>query len=1005
MCEKKTVLLDRNDSANKRTYTSKNRTTEIKLRTRQNFELEIKNVSGNVIPMQRVSVTFEDGSNQIVRVDENGYSLFTNVPEGSVKVQLLDLDDTYSASHAANIKNALKGGKDKKDIIFESLKLPPQCVKRMIEIYDEQSSQSSKLKFIGDFEKYAKDNLSKEEKWACYALLTRAKINTPERNPKYITDGEKSESYIIWSEPQFKAIIPETKVKYYAGEKFRSYIDKDSRFTYQWFCFNDPSSVKSSGASSLIIGPSKYIWEVGENSKWKFIGNHTLCCRIQFLSSSGEQGSPVYIELQQGIKTEEAILQSALLNYGELPDPDNSLLALSKYIELLEQAGKMPDSDPLDENYMNYLRELKSKMIERFEIAYGKHKYPIKAVHIDKETSKVQNLRIFISFIDKDIIWDDWVLVDWSNVLDRRTTGVYEGEGRTVESAIDDIINEWDSDNRYPPGKIKIEIPMGTPGAGIQKEFTTDGTAFWDTASSLLSYIALGGAVVAGIVTLVAPVPGSRVVSFAIWTSIFASTASATINIAQRHTEGFGDFKENAIDSLTIVGNIFSGGWISGAKVVGLRQFAGSKMGQGFLIGQFATDGIQGVIIAEDHIEQYNEIIKIKDPHEKTARIAEFTRSALLSGVMTYVSLRGTKKDMELGRNFNKLKDPKETVDLTKHQQASGKTDSKLDVTVQDQPTVMENIGTPKSRLVSRSTIPKSNPTPRSSPKETGMPDVHFRIFQDTAVEEQMFILVRNTNPACTKYIELGYPAKPMSVKAKTSISKHGGSTDGIATVKQKNGVLDNDELTGVLQDPNNYVVIKDSTGKFVAKNSEGKIISINNTNKKSFSDDELGWVIDGKTKLPFTGDYDLQDVFYREGTLYKTKSGKEIELLPGQVALWDVSEGKKDITNPWIQKIKSKLNKKISKVIPENPINKIPQDRVKHGADVGFAEIGDNITVFRPDGTTELLKTKSEVEQWYKNIGRKARYSKQTPQTPWSEVRNKNEYANVVDLDSHRKK
>jgi hypothetical protein len=969
------TLVDRKESGSKMSCTSENKKTEIKLRAKQQFELVLKNDAGNIIPFQKVSVTLADGYTKEVRVDENGYYKFTGVPEGNVRVRLLDPEDIYSASHAANLKKAFQSGKEKKDVVFEGLKIPPLSVKRMVEIYDEQSRQSRGNSFIIDLNKYSKNNLSGEERLACYALLARAGISTPEKNAKYFKDGETSINYGIAAEPHFKAIIPETKVKYYAGQKYSSIMDRDSKYTFQWFCFNDPSSVKSKGAPSVVIGPASYTWEVGEKNKWKYLGNHTLCCRIQFLSSSKQYSPPVYLELQQGIKTEEAILNEALLNYDELPDPDNSLLALSKFIEILETAEKMPDSGKLDPKYMKNQRDLRDKMKERFKIADGKRKYPIKAVHIDKETSRVTLLRVFISFLDEDLIWDDWVLVDWTNVADRRLTGVYEGEGRKPVSAIEDMIKKWDSGNRYPPGKIKISIPANVPGGGFQKEFTTDGSTFWDSASSLLSYVALGGAVVAGVVTLIAPVPGSRIVSFAIWSSIAASTASATINIGQRHSEGFGDFKEDALDSLTIVGNLMTGGWMQGAKVVGLRQFAGSKMGQGLLIGQFATDGVQGILLADSKVDEYNSIMKIKDPHQRTIRMMEFARSAIIDSALLYVSVKSTSKDMDAGRDFKQLKDKSKNIDVNKPVEVTGKSDSKMEVTVQDQGMVKENSGASTSRLTARSAASEGKLPPKSSSGDTGMPDQHFRIFRGTAVEEQMYILVRNSNPACIKYIKMGYPAKPMSVKAKTGKAKHGGSTDGIATVKQSNGILDDSELSSALKDPNNYVVIKDNSGNYVAKNSEGRYISVNKAKNTPYTAEELGWVVDGKTKLPFTGDYDLQDVFFREGTKYKTRNGQEIEMMPGKAALWDVSKGKQDITNPWIKKIKSLLNQKLTKVEYPESINKVPQERVLHGADAGFAPAGDNITVFRPDGTTELLKTRDDVKAWYDRIGRKTRF------------------------------
>ena len=67
------------------------------------------------------------------------------------------------------------------------------------------------------------------------------------------------------------------------------------------------------------------------------------------------------------------------------------------------------------------------------------------------------------------------------------------------------------------------------------------------------------------------PVPGSQVVSFAIWTALLSSTAASTINIAQSIDEGSGTWQENAIDGLTIVSNLLAGS----ARSRGCRRRSG----------------------------------------------------------------------------------------------------------------------------------------------------------------------------------------------------------------------------------------------------------------------------------------------------------------------------------------------------------------------------------------------------------------------------------------------
>ena len=81
------------------------------------------------------------------------------------------------------------------------------------------------------------------------------------------------------------------------------------------------------------------------------------------------------------------------------------------------------------------------------------------------------------------------------------------------------------------------------------------------------------------------------------------------INIAQRREEGFSDWRADALDGLTIVGNIFAGAgtWTRGATII--TKDAKGKVVKYSLIGQVGTDGGQGVLLAQQQIEQYDKIM------------------------------------------------------------------------------------------------------------------------------------------------------------------------------------------------------------------------------------------------------------------------------------------------------------------------------------------------------------------------------------------------------------
>lgn len=153
------------------------------------------------------------------------------------------------------------------------------------------------------------------------------------------------------------------------------------------------------------------------------------------------------------------------------------------------------------------------------------------AEHFDAVTQQRRALRVFAARLGNN----RWVLVDWTNPTTRGTTGEYEGLGSTPEEVLRKVLEDWDEDNRYPDGGIIYSvdrIPRVMPFSG---NFETDGSSLWDNVSNCFEWIGLGAAVVAGVVTLIAPVPGSQVVSAFIWPSILSGTGSAALNIGQRH--------------------------------------------------------------------------------------------------------------------------------------------------------------------------------------------------------------------------------------------------------------------------------------------------------------------------------------------------------------------------------------------------------------------------------------------------------------------------------------
>ena len=340
--------------------TTSKQTNSYKYRGRTQFGIDAKNIAENPVAFADVRVFFSDGSSEMVELDENGIFEFADVPEGKLSFEFVELYDAYVASHASNLYQLFKNEKGNKNVLFEILKLPSIEVDDILKFYDEHYSRpgnrlinSQPTENCGDeIRAYSQSSMEDKERLACFALMTRSGIENPD-NGSYFSTTDDSEWKII-AVPSYGAVIKESPVDYVALSKHDYIHSPESRFTYQWFCINDPSCVIDHEAESIVVGPEGWRWKVKEGA-WKYLGQHTLCCRIQFQYQNGKLGKPVYIEYQQAVKTAEEISSEAISAQKELPDPDNALLIVEKYIDLLRSSEKQDNTDTLNPDYMDGL--------------------------------------------------------------------------------------------------------------------------------------------------------------------------------------------------------------------------------------------------------------------------------------------------------------------------------------------------------------------------------------------------------------------------------------------------------------------------------------------------------------------------------------------------------------------------------------------------------------------------------------------------------------------------
>lgn len=510
----------------------------------------------------------------------------------------------------------------------------------------------------------------------------------------------------IVAQPDLITITPDAIVSYFAQRIDGENEDIPAGTKFRWSCHNDPATRPWYEPS---IFPGFSYTSHWKDAKWGFIGKHTIVLIVRHPDGSKDKYSRI-----QWVDTASNILGRSFdpRANDNLPGPFETLMHKEKEHQVLLKIAKI--KPPKDERQKEkhektveynetYIGHLKGNL----EGLEGREGFAVDALHLDRERSQQATLLLWLVNLSDQNDKPTWKLVDWTNPAYRFSTGVYEGSGATHQKAIEDVISNWDSDNRYPNGRIKYEFKAHSYEnvcsdeytINISGEFDTDGKSFWDEVSSWLDYVALGGAVVAGVVTLVAPVPGSRVVSAAIWTSIFTSSAAAVINIAQRHDEGFGNWKDDAFDGLSIVGNLFAGAgmaWKVGATVKSATHL-GAKMNKAVLIGQISSDGLQGVLLAADHLKSYNSIMEDDNlaPDERLKKLMELFRSAAIAGTLTYMSIQGARGDLSnLNNNRTllskvELENPNTVIDLDQpvtHSVPVGANEKKVKAIVETEP-------------------------------------------------------------------------------------------------------------------------------------------------------------------------------------------------------------------------------------------------------------------------------------------------------------------------------
>ncbi|GAB4558622.1 MAG: hypothetical protein Tsb0020_03790 [Haliangiales bacterium] len=615
---------------------------------------------------------------------------------------------------------AFQGPGTAEQVVYRVLNQPPAVVRAIARAYDADYNQHTGDGLIADLRDEF-DSWSGAADWQfVVAQLARAgvavsghSVGYHRAQPSLGTEGSASAAntdgagaasgpppHRIVAEPDLQVAVPGTAITYRveradeqpgAASETERRTDR-ARDTYQWYALNDPITAQALGEPARVEGGVARTCRAAG----RFPGNHKIICRVtsRALDTAGAAAERVdFYEFPQTVVPEHKLAADALAATPTAIAPDQQLRVLRAFIEVLEAAEAQPGSAKLDPELKRAYQKQLAALTERLASTAEKARTPIRAVHIDRKDAQVSPLKVFVARMDEGDPGaggaggagagrpatgsQRWALIDITNPSSRRLSGEYIGVGASAPAAVQAAIAGWDRENRYPPGRIKLEVGSDAFGPAranrpLMGEFATDGASFWDSISEFFAEVGFWsgvGAIGLGVATAIAPVPGSRAVSALVWTSILASTAAASVNIAQRRAEGIAWGRDDAMDTLSIAGNILAGTWMKGAKIlVGGR--GGSQIATGVLIGQVATDGAQGVLLSVDFLDRYDQIMTIDDPKQRTDGLLELLRSALLAGGMLVLSVKSTRSDLDrLGMSkanidAARLRDPGQVIDL-----------------------------------------------------------------------------------------------------------------------------------------------------------------------------------------------------------------------------------------------------------------------------------------------------------------------------------------------------
>jgi hypothetical protein len=351
-------------------------------------------------------------------------------------------------------------------------------------------------------------------------------------------------------------------------------------------------------------------------------GDYAVACGV-ILNASNSSNRTVnqWVTAAQVIDTARVIRQTGRqMRRLDIADPSSAVPRTEMMLSVVEQLASRtaPRGAKLTQhnNEVSELRRYKSALADQLQPTDGKTRYGVRALYFATETQEARPLNVFVCRTNSGGGQQDWTLCDYTSP---HTTlhSTHEVSAPNATAAMRDLVEDWRagfvSGNKYPPGRIQVEIPGEAIGSGPYAErlATTGGTGL-DALIQWLTYISTGALAVA---LFPLPVPGTTAAAAALGTAMLSSTAAGVLSIAERRHRGLEWSLVDTVDLLGLVSDLLTLGRASpfrrGAMVEFLRP--GTRAVQryvfwGHVSADVASAGATGYLIATEAYEELDRL-------------------------------------------------------------------------------------------------------------------------------------------------------------------------------------------------------------------------------------------------------------------------------------------------------------------------------------------------------------------------------------------------------------